>query len=315
MGQHIGTLIRGSFSESPEKVGLIGPLGRDGVDGRDGRDGVPGIPGSPGVAGVPGDRGQKGDLGNDGPLGTKGEKGFKGEQGKYGPMGPKGDACDINTKDFASMLLQTLSGDQHNSALNLTSQNTLGSLFGGGSVYTRWGRTTCPETGAELVYEGIVGGSWYAHKGGSSEYICLPSDPEWDNYLDGIHSKAYIYGAEYQTSPYDPFEHDNSETLHSHDVPCAVCRAPTRATELMIPARTSCPDRWTKEYSGYLMAGYYDHPQRVKYICVDRAPETVPGTSVAQNGALLYVVEGQCGSLPCLPYVSGRELACSVCTI
>ena len=34
----------------------------------------------------------------------------------------------------------------------------------------------------------------------------------------------------------------------------------------------------------------------------------------SKNGALLYLVEGVCGTLPCLPYVNGRELTCAVCT-
>ena len=38
----------------------------------------------------------------------------------------------------------------------------------GGVVYTHWGRTSCPSgTGAQLLYEGIVGGSHWDHSGGS----------------------------------------------------------------------------------------------------------------------------------------------------
>lgn len=40
----------------------------------------------------------------------------------------------------------------------------------------------------------------------------------------------------------------------------------------------------------------------------------VHGSHGNKNGALLHLVEGQCGSLPCLPYVGGRELTCAVCT-
>lgn len=50
------------------------------------------------------------------------------------------------------------------------------------------------------------------------------------------------------------------------------------------------------------------------YICVDNDAEYVPGTKANKDGALLYPVEGVCGSLPCKPYVNGRELTCAVCT-
>ena len=50
----------------------------------------------------------------------------------------------------------------------------------GGAVYTRWGRTTCPNvTGTQLVYAGRAAGSHYAHKGGGANYLCLPNDPSY----------------------------------------------------------------------------------------------------------------------------------------
>ena len=50
------------------------------------------------------------------------------------------------------------------------------------------------------------------------------------------------------------------------------------------------------------------------YICVDRDAEFIPSSSANANGALLYLVEGKCGQLPCGPYVAGRELTLAVCT-
>ena len=55
--------------------------------------------------------------------GPPGEKGEKGESGDKGPRGPPGPSS-------------------------------------GGVVYTRWGRTVCPNTpGTELVYAGTTGGT------------------------------------------------------------------------------------------------------------------------------------------------------------
>ena len=82
----------------------------------------------------------------------------------------------------------------------------------------------------------------------------------------------------------------------------------------MMPARNDCPSGWTEEYHGYLMAEYHAAKHSTEFICVDGNPEYVHGSKQNKNGALLYLVEGVCGSLPCLPYVEGRELTCAVCT-
>ena len=157
---------------------------------------------------------------------------------------------------------------------------------------------------------GFVGGSYYGHTGGGGEYICLPNNPKYDKYKDGFQSDSYVYGTEYQFSSYNPFQN----SLHDHDVPCAVCYVQSRATQLMIPARNDCPSGWTVEYHGYLMADQSAHKHSTNFICIDGEAEFVHGNHSNQNGALLYLVEGFCGSLPCLPYVAGRELTCAVCT-
>ena len=62
------------------------------------------------------------------------------------------------------------------------------------------------------------------------------------------------------------------------------------------------------------MTEYYGHKKQRDFICVDEDPEYISGSGANKNGGLLYVVEGVCGSLPCGPYVAGRELTCAVCT-
>ena len=139
-------------------------------------------------------------------------------------------------------------------------------------------------------------------------------DPDWDQYTDGFQSNSFIYGAEYEVTAYNPFATDNSELLQDHDVPCAVCLTHQKLVVTMMPAKMSCPNGWTKEYGGYLMAGHHTH-QRSQYLCVDRAPEVRQGGYENQDAAVLYPTEGKCGTLPCSPYFSGRELTCSVCSI
>lgn len=263
---------------------LRGRDGRDGREGLMGPPGPPGKPGTPGIAGKPGAPGPKGQSGHGtnkpvpGPPGPRGQQGPSGSPGRQGPQGPKGN----KGRDGAGIA---------------------------GVKYVRWGKTKCP-SGAQLVYEGIIGSSHYRHLGGGGEYICLPKVPKYDKYKDGYQSHSYIYGTEYEVSGFNPFKN----SLHDHDAPCAVCYVSSRATQLMIPARNDCPSAWTEEYHGYLMSEYYNHKQSRNFICVDRDAEFVHGSRANVNGALLYLVEGQCGSLPCLPYVGGRELTCAVCT-
>ena len=83
----------------------------------------------------------------------------------------------------------------------------------------------------------------------------------------------------------------------------------------MIPGRETCPGGWTKEYSGYIFGSAHGHKHSTDYICIDEKPQVVPGSDGAQGGGLMYVVETQCPSLQCGPYVTGRELRCVVCTI
>lgn len=56
------------------------------------------------------------------------------------------------------------------------------------------------------------------------------------------------------------------------------------------------------------MAGHSGHEHSTTFLCIDREAEFVHGSHESKDGALLYLVEGQCGSLQCLPYVAGREL-------
>ncbi|XP_078309752.1 uncharacterized protein LOC111107576 isoform X2 [Crassostrea virginica] len=177
-------------------------------------------------------------------------------------------------------------------------------------VYTRWGKMTCPSN-AELVYTGFVGGSHYTHPGSASEYLCLPSDPQWGIYKDGLDGyKALVYGAEYETYTYN----ENFAGMHDHDVPCAVCLVHNRSVVRMFPARKTCYDGWKLEYQGYLMATYYKHAGASKYTCVDHHPDALHAGRSNMDGKLFYFVEAVCGSLKCPPYVNGRELVCAVCS-
>ena len=218
----------------------------------------------------------RGRDGRDGRDGVPGPRGPQGQRGEQGVAGPPG---------------------QKN----------------GGVVYIRWGKTSCPNvTGTELVYAGKAGGSWYNHIGGGANYLCMPNDPDYLQYSPGVQRLSYVYGAEYWTTG-GPLR-----VVHDHNVPCAVCYASTRVAVTMIPAKTWCPSTWTLEYSGYLMSahvGSSSNPQyRTTFECVDKNPDSIPGSASNVNGALFYHVEATCTGMPCPPYDPQKELACAVCT-
>ncbi|KAL3848617.1 hypothetical protein ACJMK2_019465 [Sinanodonta woodiana] len=200
-----------------------------------------------------------------------------------------------------------------NTTLNMDHEHINTPTGTGGAVYTRWGRTTCPDdTNTELVYSGIAGGSYYDHPGAAVNTLCIPHEPIWGTYTDGLESYAFIYGAEYHDQSL--FKRTNAEALSSHNMPCVVCRCRRRTSSFMLPARNRCFGDWHVEYHGYLMTGHHTHKASADYICVDEAPEADPSGYRTEYGVLLYRVEAICGSLPCPQYMQGRELTCAVCS-
>ena len=184
-------------------------------------------------------------------------------------------------------------------------------------VFTRWGRTTCPETpGTELVYSGLVAASHYDQKGGGANYLCLPNDPKpLETTPAGVQSnRAKLYGVEYDLNPSSLDIHTN---IRGHNSPCAVCYTSQRATMLSIPGKPTCPSSWDLEYAGYLVAER-QHDHRVNFECLDKEPECIPGSAgwIDGWGAYMYYTEvASCsGGIPCPPYSSGMELSCAVCT-
>jgi len=257
----------------------MGPPGPPGPTGKTGSPGKNGRSGKIGPKGEPGKPGKPGtNVAVPGPPGPKGDRGDAGKTGDKGAQGPKGEKG------------QTGAGAS-------------------GVKYVRWGRTTCPNN-TEIVYKGIMGGEFYLHNGGGANYLCLPDKPKYGYHKPSYQNSGRMYGTEYEVNTVNPFK----KNLHDHDAPCVVCYVSSRGSMLMMPARNDCPSGWTEEYHGYLMTAYHGHKNQKDFICVDEDAEYVPGTGANRDGALLYVVEGACGSLPCLPYVAGRELTCAVCT-
>ena len=172
-------------------------------------------------------------------------------------------------------------------------------------TYTRWGNDRCPIE-AEPLYSGTMAGAYYSQPGGGANFLCLPGGSDYItlNTKDKGRS-SQIYGTEYEYPIVGK---------HDHGVPCAVCYVTGRSAKQMIPALTTCPHGWTREYFGYLMSGYSGHQGRSEYVCIDKDQKSRPGSARNQNGALLYHVRAICTGIDCPPYNPHQALTCVMCS-
>ncbi|KAL4225269.1 hypothetical protein ACF0H5_015957 [Mactra antiquata] len=213
----------------------------------------------------------------------------------------------LHTADDIAAEFQMLRQEIQSLQANFTTE--LATLKDRGSTYIRWGRTICPGNGTDKVYSGYTAGSPFNVGGGAASFVCLPDDPTWSTYKDGIQNYGgYISGSEYEGS-FLPF----SQNMVDEDAPCVLCHN-SRSVTIMIPGRMNCYPGWSLEYTGYLMTGHYTQGAATDYACVDSNPEAVFHGEANMNGKLLYMTEVNCGSLPCQEYPNGRELACVVCS-
>ena len=290
-------------------MGTPGPKGQDGFPGKPGPEGPTGQSGIPGLAGKPGRTGSPG---------TPGAPGLEGSPGQPGHDGPKGDRCHYIAP------LRTPYYDQKGEKGDVGHQGPAGrrgvtgppgpqGLPGtpgipapvtGGVTYIRWGSISCP---TQTIYYGRAGGTSFHLKGGASNYLCMPNDPEYGlSYKAGTQNYSPVEGIEYE----QPLISDRQD----QNVPCAVCYEPSKTTSIMVPARINCYPGWTREYYGYLMSSRATSNYRTEYVCVDHSMEVVPGQSSNMKGAELYHAEATCNGLSCDNFNTERELNCVVCT-
>lgn len=179
-------------------------------------------------------------------------------------------------------------------------------------TYTRWGKSSCPSsTGSQLVYSGRTGGTLFNSQGGSAEKICIPNNPDYIPETYGVSVPYYstVQGAEYE------FFAGPLTNITEHNAPCAICYVPSRATAIMVPAKTTCPSSWTREYYGYLTTNAeLATLQQSSYTCLDISPEVIEGSSISTNPSLFYYTITNCNGLSCPPFENGRILSCVVCT-
>ena len=289
----------------PGDIGLPGPSGERGPQGNSGSKGPPG---NIGLTGQPGPQGNSGLSGPPGPIGEPGPQGNDGTHGRPGEIGPPGLSGEPGVQGMPGPIgapgLHGLEGKEGPPG-----------LISGGVVYTRWGRSSCPD-GAELLYAGRAGGTQWAKTGGAANYICMPSDPEYSDYRPGIQGFSPVTWIDYETNNGGGSVGLKHE-LHNQNAPCASCYVSTRGATVMIPAKLTCPSSWTKEYDGYLMASTIFTPHyRTEFVCVDRSFEAIPGSvgDSGYNSGVFYFTEASCYGMPCGPYNEEKELTCVVCS-
>lgn len=184
----------------------------------------------------------------------------------------------------------------------------------------------------------MAANNYWQYDFGGSDYQCVSFDPEWStgSYNGGhnVHGnrgglkhvmRALLYGSEFEEDEY--FEGAGSDakrspidksgvgldTIDNHDIPCVMCHVTTRTAMIMIPGLLECPDAWTKEYGGFLMAEGHNQ-YRSSYICVSERPQVEKNSAHNIPESTAYFVEAECGVLPCNTYPKGNELTCVVCT-
>ncbi len=203
---------------------------------------------------------------------------------------------DYNLVLVQQQLTQTMTDVKNFDSRVTEGQNRISEEITNGQrvTYVRWGNSSCPSTNeTTLVYSGYAAGDSFMLQGGGSNHLCMPTDPEYTlPSEDGTRGASLIYGVEYE-SVFLGTQNENAPCAV-----CSVCSVSTRAEMIMIPAKTSCPADWTREYFGYLMSEG-THNYRTMFICVDEGMESIPGTSGHLEASDLWHTEANCISLPC----------------
>ena len=96
-----------------------------------------------------------------------------------------------------------------------------------------------------FLLSGFAAGTYYSTTGGGLNYQCLPLDPEYNRFNAATPISSLISGVEYQNHAVGILPGNT----HDQNVPCARCFS-GRTAVMMIPAKRTCPQGWTKEYEG-----------------------------------------------------------------
>jgi len=199
-----------------------------------------------------------------------------------------------------------------------------------GAVYEHWGSRTCP-SGSSLLYEGFAAGKMYSDMGGSSNTVCMHSDPQAlpnvGTATSGTEYRNILHGAEYGFHDNIPGTSAATTVANLGDVACAMCQGDdTLMTYVQWGRSDSCSNGHTTLYTGYAMGerSDYDPPSgssrgghySADMVCIDKEVAVHATSSTADdNGRLFFMSQFKAGSADETMYPVGDEVGCSVCGV
>ena len=175
-------------------------------------------------------------------------------------------------------------------------------------MYTRWGKTTCLSiNGTQLVYAGRAAGSWFYHKGGASNYLCLPNDPSYLQYRS--QHFVIIYMGLSMRPEMDYCQH---LMIRMYRVPCVIF-PPGGQCWWYLQRPSALPLGPVSTTATCMMTERYNH-HRSMFECVDQNPETVPGGACWRSRWSSIPPRGSNLHWDCMPSIHSWERTglCSV---
>ena len=150
--------------------------------------------------------------------------------------------------------------------------------------------------------------------------LCLTNTPSLRRSHGAPSAAATVYAAQYLNNS---IRFDSAPPM-----PCSVCEVHNTSAVLTVPGSDKCPEGWTVEYNGFIMAqsfrvGSVRNFEESEYICVDDAFDSsnISTSRLQRNGrdtaTFMTTVKVDCGQgIPCgnSNYSSNLSLTCAVCS-
>lgn len=129
---------------------------------------------------------------------------------------------------------------------------------GTGTTFTHWGKSVCSEQ-SNVVYTGFAAGAPSKSMASGGNYQCLPSVLGPSRILKG--KLAYLRGV----------LREEADTDTVHGILCSTCLLKRSLGTKIFVGRTSCPENWNLEYSGFIMTPKFGF-QPAQMMCMDEKP-------------------------------------------
>lgn len=155
-----------------------------------------------------------------------------------------------------------------------------------------------------------MAGSSTSSVGHGANYQCLPTAPVYGNFNtteNDARSAISVATIKDDTNVID-------SALDSQVLQCSYCQTLSAFVVRMLVGTKSCPTGWTAEYTGYLISSKEESSRcSMGYACLASSPNTLANSDTTGTSEV-YLVEQECGALPCGTYTNYEEVACTVCS-